>query len=127
MKILHEQEPWPSKVNFVDENEVHLGFDTQDDCCANGGWFLSDKKDEWLEETFKEESMDLPGWTFDPSYFANPEFKREYDDGGTAQFRIVKGAEEKFITLYNHHNGYYSKGFEFKVPSDASRNKEDSI
>lgn len=31
MKILNKSEPWSDKVNFVDENEAHLGFDTNDD------------------------------------------------------------------------------------------------
>jgi hypothetical protein len=31
MKILNKAEPWNGKVNFVDENEAHLGFSTDDD------------------------------------------------------------------------------------------------
>jgi hypothetical protein len=31
MKIMHEEKPWPSKVNFVDERNVILGYDTTDD------------------------------------------------------------------------------------------------
>ncbi len=31
MRIMHEEAPWPTKVNFIDEREVYLGFDTQDD------------------------------------------------------------------------------------------------
>jgi len=110
MRIFHLEYPWTSKINFVDERESHLGFSGTDDCCAKGGWFLSDKKDDWLEETFVEESMSLPGWTFDPDYFVEREFSGE---GGAVQFRIVNGDQEKFLTLYNHHNGYYARGFEF--------------
>jgi len=31
MKIMNKEEPWSGKVNFIDENEVHLGYDTNDD------------------------------------------------------------------------------------------------
>ena len=103
------------KNNFVDENNVFLGYDDYDDCCSDGGWFLADKPDEWLKDSFKEEPMDLPGWIFDTKYFrkfSSPEHDAEDD---SAQFRIVNGNQEKFITLYNLHNGYYGKGFEFKI------------
>lgn len=133
MKVFHEQEPWPDKVNFVDENEVHLGYDTHDDCCARGGWFLSDNKAAWLdsktdkEEAFVMKSMDLIGWTFDPSYFVKRSLPGDYSDGDAVQFRIVNGTFEKFITLYNHHNGYYSKGFEFTVANDVNKSQKGTI
>lgn len=119
MKIFCQKpSSWESKVNFVDENNVLLGYDNEDSCCASGGWFLADKADEWLEETFKEEPMELQGWVFDKTYFKEWELPSEYDSketyGGAAQFRLVNGDKEKFLTLYNHQNGYYSRGFELK-------------
>ncbi len=85
-----------------------------------------------MKDTFKEESATLDGWTFDPSYFNEPSIPpdKEYSyvpEGRAIQFRIVNGDKEKFITLYNLHNGYYGKGFEFKVPVDPSKNKEDTL
>lgn len=131
MKILDKAEPWPDKVNFVDENEVHLGYDTSDDCCAWGGWFLSDDKDfwpagEWLKEPDRK-TIDLPGWTFDTSYFVEREMPAPQGDGMAVQFRITDGKGEKFITLYNCHNGYYSKGFEFTVPADPLKSRNGGV
>lgn len=120
MKIMHLQEPWPNKINFVDENEAHLGFSGTDDCCAKGGWFLSDNPTDWPEEKFTEESMDLPGWTFDPAYFVERGIEAG-SEGDAVQFRIVNGNKEKFLTLYNHHNGYYSRGFELDVKGQRQR------
>ena len=128
MKIFVSGESYHSKNNFVDENNVFLGYDEEDDCCSDGGWFISDKSDEWLKETFKEEAMDFPGWTFDTTYFKCPAPNtpnEEYSESYAAQFRIVNGDNEKFITLYNCHNGYYSKGFEFKVGDKVVQ--EDSL
>lgn len=128
MKIMHEQEPWPTKVNFVDENNVALGYDLDYQCCEMAGWFLSDKPGDSLEETFEEKSMDLEGWVFDREYFVErggEEIGDKYK--GYVEFRIVKGDEQKFITIYNHHNGYYSHGFKFDCPQDPSKNKKERI
>ena len=85
--------------------------------------------------------MVLDGFEFDPNYFKKvPMGKSPYGDwsaeGEAIQFRIVKmgwgGAtrhveKEKFITLYNCHNGYYGKGFKFTVPVDPTKNQESTI
>jgi len=102
------------KVNFVDENNVLVGFNNTDDCCAKGGWFISDKKEEWLDESFKEGVMDFPGFVFDKK-FVHRTFEEEYFEGDAVQFRLVNGEAEKFLTLYNFHNGYYARGFEVSV------------
>ena len=120
MRVFYGENAWYGKVNFVDDNNVLLGFENTDDCCARGGWFLADKKDEWKEDGFKEEAMDLPGWVFDPAYFVEAHHCNN-DEGGSVQFRLVNGENEKFLTLYNHHNGYYSRGFEFHKDGNATR------
>lgn len=102
------------KVNFVDENNVLLGFTNEDDCCAHGGWFLSDKIEDWEADKFKEGEMDFPGWNFDKSYRRDVELPHGCE-GGAVRFRLVSGDNEKFLTLYNHQNGYYSRGFDFSV------------
>ncbi len=43
------------------------------------------------------------------------------DGGGMIIFRLVNGCEEKFLHLYNVHNGYYSHGFEVKVGGKTTR------
>ena len=114
MRVFYKGENWDSKVNFVDENNVLVGYDNHDDCCANGGWFISDDKNEWLQDSFKEESMDLPGFVFDKNYVER-KIEGKYDEGAAIQFRLINGDNEKFITLYNFHNGYYSRGFDIFV------------
>lgn len=116
MKVFYKEGDWSNKVNFVDDNNVLLGYSNEDDCCAHGGWFLADNSTDWLEEEFKEESMDLPGWNFDKEYFKDGALKKEseFTEGNAVQFRLVNGDKEKFLTLYNFHNGYYARGFEFK-------------
>lgn len=117
-KIFIGKGSWRSKVNFVDDNNVLLGYDNDDDCCANGGWFISDSQDSWEEKSFVESEMVLQGFNFDPTYRREVELKESYDEGGATQFRLKNEAtgETKYLTLYNHHNGYYSRNFEFVLP-----------
>lgn len=121
MKIMHRSEPWTGKINFIDEKGTYLGYDFESGCCESFGWFLSDKKNDWLED-YKQESEEMPGWTFDTTYINEQRLGEE--GGGQAEFRIVNGDQEKFLTIYNHHNGYYGHGFEFVVPSDTTKNRK---
>jgi hypothetical protein len=119
MKIFDEVEPFYGKVNFVDENNVLLGYDMASNCCEQFGWFIDDhpweKVPDWRDEIKipnHSATVDMPGWVFDPSYHKSVAY--EGDCGGFEIFRIVNGDQEKFIHLYNLHNGYYSHGFTLK-------------
>jgi hypothetical protein len=113
-----------SKMNAVDDKNNLVGFDTYDDCCAHGGWFVSPEKinldddDDELESHEQTEAIDYPEYSFDTQFFEDPNHcigdQYEGDGGGLVRFRMV--AEEKsdlYLHLYNCHNGYYSKGFEY--------------
>ena len=98
-----------SKVNFVDDNNVLLGFDYSQCCCEQFGWFIQDTISEEADHTAESEVIpaeSYEGWNFDPKWYG----------GGNdmAVFKIVKDGKEKYLHIYNHHNGYYGHGFEFK-------------
>jgi hypothetical protein len=127
MKIFNKGSGWESKVNFVDDNNVCLGYDTNRFCCEHADWFIADQP---MEHIIEEDGTpdDLAGWNFDTAYFkevdyiegGNDSYKyNELEDGGMVIFRIVKGDEEKFIHLFNCHNGYYGHGFEFAVGQEV--------
>lgn len=119
MKIFNNTEPWLEKVNFVDENNVVLGYDMAGQCCESFGWFIADRvvsnmKDrDGLNQTFNED--DYTDWRFDPRFFQSGESPESYDIESMAIFRIVNQTtgESRYIHLYNVHNGYYSHGFTF--------------
>lgn len=124
MKIFNQIENFDTKVNFIDENNLALGYDKRQQCCENAGWFIAKEPQKnttglWeLVEikniTLEDETIDVSDYRFDPSYFKE-EVGNDYDKYGLAIFRIVNSVgEEMFIHLYNHHNGYYSHGFEFQ-------------
>lgn len=102
---------WDNKVNFVDDNNVFVGFDMDQSCCETADWFIADTQIVEAHEG-KHEIPDLTGWNFDPKFFKRIDGE-PFDEGGMVIFRITNGINEKFLHLFNHHNGYYSHGFLF--------------
>lgn len=112
-------------VNFIDKNNVLVGYDTTQNCCESAGWYLSPTAEQNDNEIV---SGDCEGWIPDNDaleFFADWIFDIEFcqeteldDDDGDydceAVFRMTKGNSEQFLHLYNHHNGYYSHGFVVK-------------
>lgn len=107
-----------TKVNFIDENDIFVGYDTYQCCCENAGWFIADSVmntdellDEFLDSPFGKITPDVEDFVFDPSY--GETFTSVLDDGGIAVFRLVNSdGYAIFLHLYNAHNGYYGHGFE---------------
>tara|TARA_Y100000593_G_C4221492_1_gene292107 strand:- start:330 stop:704 length:375 start_codon:yes stop_codon:yes gene_type:complete len=112
MKIFDQKQGWRSKVNFVDANNVFVGFDTDQCCCEHADWFIADTPKDTIEERDARPD-EMAGWVFDRDYFEEVSNGREFDGGGMVIFRITKDGSEKFLHLFNCHNGYYSHGFTF--------------
>lgn len=122
MKIFNKTENWSSKVNFVDDNNVVLGYDTDQSCCEYADWFIADAPTEKCvdrKDTPDGTPEEMPGWNFDPTYIREVSGESEFDAGGMAIFRIVKDGAEKFVHIFNSHNGYYGHGFDFKSGDTA--------
>jgi len=119
MKIFEEASgSFAEKVNFVDENNVFVGYDLAQDCCEDAGWFISDK----VEKTTEDDhtcSVDVDKYVFDTEFFESKDVYDNDDYEGMAIFRLVAGKDEKFLHLYNCHNGYYGHGFYFKVGEET--------
>ena len=115
------------KTNFVDTNDILVGFDTYQCCCEDFGYFFAITSGEMAKEI--DPPLNLEDLVFDPDFFKEHPGS---DQGGVAVFRLFLprrfrvdqemremerelksngGCEEVFLHLYNHHNGYYSHGF----------------
>jgi hypothetical protein len=104
-----------SKVNFVDENDVLVGLDSFQSCCEDWGHKFSKTSDG--DEILNPE--DLEDYFFDKDFF---EVRDDDDSGGEAIFKLYAcEGRELFLTLYNHHNGYYSHGFTMEVGGTVLR------
>lgn len=107
MKVFDQQEPWPDKVDFVDHNNVVVGFDMGQYCCEQFGFhFTKDKHGETIVTVTEEE---LAPYVFDTSRDS------VVQNDGCAIFRLwADDKPDLYLVLFNHHNGYYSHGFAFK-------------
>lgn len=109
------------KINFVDENNVFLGYDMGQDCCERADWFIADAPKESEPGTDRDGVPDLEGFVFDTAFFKHVD-GGTFDGGGMAIFRIVNGSTERFIHIFNSHNGYYGHGFDFAIGGKSIQN-----
>ena len=119
MKIFDGVEDFFTKVNFVDKNNVILGYDMGQDCCEYADWHISDREDIPIsvcidEMKLNKELDEEEKWIFDTSFHKSNSHP-SLDEGGIATFRIINGNKIKYIHLFNYHNGYYSHGFKFET------------
>lgn len=118
--IWNNTQPFPGKVNFIDTNNVLVGFDYGQCCCENTFWKISANKDgsEPIHsgDDGKCEEFEIEGYSFDPEFF---EDQSETDYEQHVIFKLVPSWDRQkepplYLRLENHHNGYYSHGFTFK-------------
>lgn len=123
MKIFNQTNPFPTKVNFVDENNVFVGYDMEQDCCEEAGWFIAEGRATSSEDIEADNpTPDVESYSFDPEYYEELTVMRG-EECNIAVFRLVRDDKpDLFLHLYNTHNGYYSHGFEMKVDGALTRN-----
>lgn len=103
------------KINFIDKNDVLVGFDSYQSCCENFGWFYSfEPLLKQLNELPNEPNppSDLEEYVFNPGYIKESE--GDYDTYAVT-FELLNGENKLYLTLYNSHNGYYSHGFSLQA------------
>ena len=115
MKVFDSKQGWGTKVNFVDENDVFVGYDMGQDCCEWADWFIENSPTKWsydFDEKNLNQPRDLDDYRFDPDYFEYGQ--GDLDEGGMVVFRLVsKERPDRYLHIFNCHNGYYSHGFAF--------------
>jgi hypothetical protein len=129
MKIFEKEEnAWDSKVNFVDNNNVLLEYDLSKDYCE-ADWFIDNVAH--LDGNIPNDIRDyksryaLSKYSFDTSYYrrvAEWHLVASHNNRNNKKtmviFRIVHDSnpkKEKFIHIFNMHNGNYGHVFEFTV------------
>lgn len=108
---------WGHRVNFVDDNNVFVGYDMDQSCCEYASWYISDDPVFTLEGDEKPEptARVLESYVFDRDYMEDHDDGR-LDEGGAVSFRLVsEGRPDLFLFLFNIHNGYYGHGFSFGI------------
>lgn len=112
------QAPFNSKVNYVDKNNRVVGFDMDSHCCEDFGHMVTTTKPPediysscWYEE-MSEFVGDLEPYTFADEGPVDCLDIRDESGGGLAYRIVAKGEPDMWVVIWNHHNGYYSHGFE---------------
>lgn len=107
-----------SKVNFVDEMDVVVGYDCiQASCGEDPDWFLHGH----VADTEGDKTLDVEGYNFDAGFFVERTW-RALDEGEAVTFRLAKPeAKDVFLTIYNAHNGYYAHDFTVSVGDKQTR------
>lgn len=104
------------KFNWVDDNNVLLGFDNSLQCCENFGHLYHTSLED-PTSTVSLTDAELDKFNFDPSFRACGLFSylKDLDYPNTFTVRLNNKEADSFIylTLYNSHNGYYTHGFSF--------------
>lgn len=113
------------KVNFVDKNNVLVGYDMEACCCETANWFISQTEENDIPEPGNGLVTELDDYVFDTTYFEKVEPKMEgsksfkqsvLDEGDMVRFKLVAPKKgDLFLHLFNAHNGYYGHGFEAKI------------
>jgi len=110
-----------SRINFVDKNNLVVGFDFGSSCCENFGWLISTSMTPPAEcvvglehsSTTEHINKELDGWVFDPKFFLELREDKKMSEENYVVFRMINKNQNRYLHLYNKHNGYYSHGFEF--------------
>ncbi len=105
-----------SKINFVDENNVFVGYDMGQDCCELADWFISEKAGKnIINEKEVKNTPDILEYSFDAQYFQEVD-SPDVDEGRMVRFKLVaKDKPDLYLHIFNAHNGYYGHGFEATI------------
>jgi len=115
MKIFEKTtSTWDSKVNFVDNNDVYVGYDIEQLCFEDAGWFVADKITPYNRDESSRKEYDVEDYVFDKDFFQTVD-SDALDEGCMVAFKLVsKGKPDLFLHLYNCQNGFYGHGFTVK-------------
>jgi len=116
---------WGSKVNFVDDAGVFVGFDLEKSCCEEAGWCLATAILPFNEATDAafEPVQDVDKYSFDRDFFvsvADPAL----DEGNMVVFKLQASAlPDLYLHIYNAHNGYYGHGVTVEHDGEVVRDE----
>ena len=113
MKII---DSFSNKINFIDKNDVFVGYDLSQNCCEDAGWYITDKiiPYTYTNSDIEYHIPDISNYIFDAEFFREIE-SIDLDSGNMVVFKLISFMKpDLYLHLYNSHNGYYGHGFEVK-------------
>jgi hypothetical protein len=102
---------WGNRLNFVDKNNVLLGYDYSRSCCEDFYYeILTEEPTKVLGhglDLLDTNAIEAENLVFDITFNKGIDGEDEY----ASIFKVVGGAQDFYIMLVNCHNGYYGHGF----------------
>lgn len=111
MKVFTEN----ASTNFVDKNNVFVGYETGNQNCCEQTYFVINNKPSLSEFDSIDSEEELEPYVFNVDYVESLVNIGDYDDNYKVFELVAEGKPNLYLTLVNHHNGYYSHGFEVKI------------
>jgi hypothetical protein len=108
------------KVNFVDDENVVVGYDTDTQCCEDAGWCVLRSLPQHSASLAPgmPDKFDFANYRFDPN--TQPVELSLPSETEAVAFRLVsQHNQEAWLILHNTHNGYYAHGWARKGPGIA--------
>lgn len=115
------------KYNWIDSNDIYVGYDTATDCCEDAGWYLRYEPTPYSEYDsdldIKFNNTDLTDYKFDVMGEAigidyQVDHEGDLDEGGIVVFRLLHPSKPPlYLHLYNCHNGYYGHEVLTNIPN----------
>ncbi len=112
MKIFNKN----AKINFVDKNNVFVGYDARQSCCELAGWYIKVEITPYTYDLdYDEHTFYLEDYSFDQNFFLDNIDSNDLDAGGMVVFKLICcNKPDLYLHLFNNHNGYYGHGFKVK-------------
>jgi hypothetical protein len=119
MKVFEKSEngSWGNRLNFVDANNVVLGYDYEGCCCENFYYYITKTEPVKFTEGYEEvetELMNNDKLYFDTTYNKDLQGEDSWNEDYATVFKVLGGEIDLFLVLVNCHNGYYGHGFDMK-------------
>jgi len=111
MKVFKSNEnSYNESVNFVDDNDVFVGYESFQKCCEKTDWFIGHtihmEHIEAIPDKDMQNSTDMAEFQFDTSFFLEIECS-QLKSGKMVVFRLTDRRNiERFLHIFNVHEGY---------------------
>ena len=103
------------KHNFADTNNVVVGYDSEQCCCEGAGWFVCPDLPTDAIGADAILDFDFEPYAFDQKFISHINDTETLDSGGAVAFKLVaEGKHDRYLVLFNAHNGYYTHGFKME-------------
>lgn len=113
------------KVNFVDDHNSFVGYDTEQSCCETADWFIEDEH----RNVIRAKDLHYLNGELHRYSFAieQGEIERSdlYGDGGAIRFRLCcDGMPDRYVCLVNITGSYYHHAYEFITDGNTIQSGE---